>query len=243
MSRVSRVLLVITVVLLAAVAVSLGRWQLRRLAARRASNLIFLAAGARPPMHLPADLGSVPQIDSGRRVVARGTFDPDDQIILRGRAQDGIPGVQVVTPFVMDSGRAILWVLRGFVRSPDAVTIPDSIPAPTGGELEISGIAYAIPVTTDSGQPLLHNGRTTWNRLDRSVLAHRRAGSLPVYLLLGGDSTGPERLTRVPPTPVTNGPHLSYAIQWFGIALAIVAFGVIMLWRSGRAPTQHPEVP
>jgi len=236
-------LLIITVILLAVVAVSLGRWQLRRLAARRASNLVFLAAAARPPLHLPGDLRSSRAIDSGRRVVARGTFEPADQIILRGRAQDGTPGVQVVAPFVMDSGRTILWVLRGFARSPDAVTPPDSIPPPVAGEVEITGTAYAIPVTTDSGRPLLHNGRTTWNRLDRSVLERRRPGSLPVYLLLGGDSAGPGRLTLVPPPPVTDGPHLSYAIQWFGIALAIVTFGVIVLWRNGRVPTRRPEVP
>ena len=243
MSPARRVLFIGAVVCVAGAAVTLGRWQLRRLATRRASNAVLLAARARPPLELPADLRAGTPIDSGRRVVAHGRFDPGDQLILRGRAQDEAPGLQVVTPFVLDSGVAVLWVVRGFVPSPDAVTPPDSIPAPASGEVTIDGLVFATPVTGDTGKPLLHNGVTTWLRLDRTVLARRRPGSLDVYLLLAGDAGGPGRLPVVPPPELNNGPHLSYAIQWFGIALGALTFGGLMLWRDGRARPRRPAAP
>jgi surfeit locus 1 family protein len=238
-----RATLLVTVVAVAAVAVALGRWQLRRLRARRASNAILLSARSKPPLQLPDNLRRGIPIDSGRRVEARGHFDSMDEVVIRGRVQDDAPGVQIVTPFILDGDAGVLWVMRGFVRSPDALTPPDSVPRPVAGNTLISGLALAMPITTDSGQPLLHNGTTTWKRLDRAMLARRRPGSLPVYLLLAGDSGGPGRLAVVVPPELNDGPHLSYAIQWFGIALVVLTFGAIMLWRDGRARPQPPAAP
>jgi surfeit locus 1 family protein len=242
-SPVRRATLVVTVLAVAAVAVALGRWQLRRLHARRASNAILLSARRKAPLHLPDDLRRGVSIDSGRRVEARGHFDMTDEVVIRGRVQDDAPGVQIVTPFILDSGAGVLWVMRGFARSPDAVTPPASLPRPVVGQTVVSGMALAAPSTTDSGQPLLHNGTMTWKRLDRAMLTRRRPGSLPVYLLLAGDSGGPGRLAVVAPPELNDGPHLSYAIQWFGIALAVLTFGAIMLWRGGRARPQPRAAP
>lgn len=242
MSPARRVLFVAALLTVAVAASGLGRWQLRRLSARRASNAVLLAARDRPPLELAGTAKSGTPIDSGRRVVARGSFETQDQIVLRGRVQNDGPGLQVVTPFELDGG-GVLWVVRGFVASPDAVTPPDQIPAPIPGSVTINGLALATPVTSDGGAPLKHNGVTTWKRLDRGTLARLRPGSLPVYLLLAGDPTGPGRLVTVPPPTLGDGPHLSYAIQWFGIALAVLTFGVIVLWQDGRVSPQHREAP
>lgn len=243
MYPVRRAALVVTVVAVGTVAVGLGRWQLRRLHARRASNAILLSARSKLPLQLPNDLSRGISIDSGRRVEARGHFDTTDEVVIRGRVQDDAPGVQIVTPFILEGDAGVLWVMRGFVRSPDAVTRPGGVPRPLAGETLVSGLALAIPITIDSGQPLLHNGTTTWKRLDRAMLASRRPGSLAVYLLLAGDSAGPGRLAVVAAPELNDGPHLSYAIQWFGIALAVLTFGAVMLWRDGRARPPPPGAP
>jgi surfeit locus 1 family protein len=237
-----RALFVVTVLAVAGAAIGLGRWQVRRLRDRRANNAVLLTARERPPLELTTTVNSGTPIDSGRRVVARGSFEPHDQIILRGRVQNDGPGLQVVTPFELADG-SVLWVVRGFVASPDAVTPPDTIATPAPDTVTITGLALAIPVTSDSGAPLRHNGVTTWKRLDRGTLARLRAGSLPSYLLLAGDATGPGRLATSPPPELDDGPHLSYAIQWFGIALAVLTFGVIVLWRDGPASPRRPEAP
>ena len=238
-----RVLLIVTVVLVAAAAIGLGRWQLRRLRERRASNAALEMSGRLPALHLPGGLPPNGAIDSGRRIVATGRFQAGGQIILRGHVQDDAPGVQIVTPFLFDSGNAALWVLRGFVKSPDAVTPPDTIPAPAPGTVTINGVAYAIPETTDSGAPLLHHGVTTWKRLDRATVTARIPGSLATYLILTGDSANVGRLATVALPKLNDGPHLSYALQWFGIALAVLTFGAVVLWRDGRGSARRHEVP
>ncbi len=243
MSLVRRVLLIATVILVAAAAISLGRWQLRRLRDRRASNAALEAAGRLPPLRLPDQLPANRSIDSGRRIVATGHFEPAQQLILRGHVQDDAPGIQIVTPFVFDSSNAVLWILRGFVKSPDAVTPPDTVPAPAAGTVTIGGVAYGIPVTTDDGAPLLHKGVTTWKRLDRSTVMARLPESLATYLILASDSADVGRLAIVALPKLNDGPHLSYALQWFGIALAVLTFGAVVLWRDGRESARRREAP
>lgn len=242
MSRTLRFLLALTVVTIAVSAIALGRWQLRRLADRKASNAAMLAA-----RNLPAlDLGGQDRIEgtvAGRRVTAKGVFDLTRQLLIRGRVQDQSPGLDVITPLVLSDGARVIWVRRGFVRSPDATTPPDLVPPPDTGLVLVTGIAMMAPERSDSGKPLHRGDVTTWSRLDGAVIRSLAPGSLPFELLLAGDSAGPGRLTPVPVPELTNGPHLSYAIQWFGIALAALLFGVIFLWRERPGFVQPPGAP
>jgi cytochrome oxidase assembly protein ShyY1 len=123
------------------------------------------------------------------------------------------------------------------------VTPPDTILAPDSGIVTIRGLALAVPATTDSGAPLHHHGVTTWRRLDRAMLAQHRPGSLAVYLLVSTDSGAKDELPPVPAPVLNDGPHLSYAIQWFGMALAVLTFGVVVLWRDGRALARPEQAP
>lgn len=230
------------VVTIAVSAITLGRWQLRRLSARHASNLALLAARDLPAFDL-SGAGQLEGTVAGRRVTAKGVFDPARQLLIRGRVQDQSPGLDVVTPLVLSDGERVIWVRRGFVRSPDAATPPDVIPAPDTGLVQVTGIAVEVPQRSDSGKPLRRGAVTTWSRLDGAVIRSRAPRSLPLELLLAADSTGPGRLAPVPPPELTNGPHLSYAIQWFGIALAALVFGVIFLWRDRPGSVQPPGAP
>jgi cytochrome oxidase assembly protein ShyY1 len=63
-----------------------------------------------------------------------------------------------------------------------------------------------------------------------------------VYLLVEPDSAEPRHTVegtaypfRAEPPPLDGGPHLSYAIQWWGIAIAVWAFGVFFVLRK-RGP-------
>ncbi len=222
--------------------IALGRWQLRRLSARQAANAALLSARALPVLDLGVN-GPIGGSVVGRRVTAKGVFDPARQILIRGRVQSDAPGLDVVTPLVLSGGGGVLWVLRGFVPSPDAATPPVRIPPPDTGLVMVTGLALDIPVRSDSGKPLRHGSVTTWARLDGAVTRSFVPTSLPIELQLSGDSTGPGRLDPVPPPELTNGPHLSYAIQWFGIALAVLVFGVMFLGRDRPGLVRRPAAP
>jgi cytochrome oxidase assembly protein ShyY1 len=223
-------------------ALGLSRWQFQRLATRKAINAALIAAGALPPLDLVTALrAGTPLV--GRRVRTTGTFDTTGQLLLRNRVENDGPGLQVATAFHPDSTAVVLWVERGFVPSPDAVTPPDTIRAPASGDIAITGLMLAPPVALDANVPLVRKGITTWMRLDSTSMHEDRAGALGLYLLLVGDTMGPGRLTAVPPPALDNGPHLSYAIQWIGIALAIASFGIMVLWRENRGRAPHPSAP
>ena len=103
---------------LAALCVRLGFWQLHRLHERRARNALVAAARALPPIDLPAD--SLPLASLGeRRVRARGVYDWAHEHVWHARTYQGAPGVTLVTPLRLADGSWLL-VDRGWAPSADA---------------------------------------------------------------------------------------------------------------------------
>lgn len=217
---------------MAAICARLGFWQLSRLRERQAANRIALSARAAPPI----SLNRIDQGDSAnlaqRRLVATGRYDSDHDIVLRGLALDGVPGVHVVTPLLLSGQETAVLVDRGFVPTPDAVTV-DTDSLRERGKVRVLGLA--VPIPSGGGKPLEHGGRTTWGRLDLAELRERLPYPiLPLYLRQLPDSSLPAFPRRVPPPPLDEGPHLSYAVQWFLFALMAGLFGVLVVSRSEK---------
>ncbi|HEX6434620.1 MAG TPA: SURF1 family protein [Gemmatimonadales bacterium] len=219
-------LLIITVFLIAAgVCARLAVWQLDRLHERRASNAIALAARAAPVVLLSAGAK-----DSGvvnRRVRATGHYDHAHDIVLRGQVYRGVPGVEIVSPLVLEGNtQTAVLVNRGFVPAPDAVTLdPTTLQEP--GKQTVEGIA--LPVDTANGIPLHRGPRTTWARLDRNALrAQLPYRVYPFYIRQAPGRTNTGFPRRLDPPALNDGPHLNYAIQWFAFAAMALVFGGIM---------------
>jgi surfeit locus 1 family protein len=229
MSLISRRLLMALCLLAAAGFLRLGFWQLSRLDERRASNRMVLAARSAPVVDLSGSALASADSLVERRVTAEGSYDRGRDIVLRGGALEGVPGVNIVTPLrLRDSDTAVL-VERGFVPSPDAVTVEvDSLYEP--GAVEVTGILRRI--LPGGGKPLERQGHTTWARLDLEALRKRLPYPiLPVSIRQVPDSALPSFPRRSDPPPIDEGPHLSYAIQWFCFAGLAVAFAFLVIGR------------
>ena len=233
MSPLARRLTLFALVLVAAVFVRLGFWQLSRLGERRAANRAAAAARAEPPRELGVGADWTAAELNERWVEATGEFDHSHEVILRGQAFQGTPGVLVVTPLRSAAGDSAVLVLRGFVPSADAVRAEiDSLQEP--GQVRVRGLATSI--ASGGGQPVEHGGRTTWARLDLEALRARLPYPvLPVLLRQAPDSGLPTMPRRIPPPELSEGPHLSYAIQWFAFAVMTVAFGVLVVRKRDTA--------
>jgi cytochrome oxidase assembly protein ShyY1 len=81
-------------------------------------------------------------------------------------------------------------------------------------------------------------GSETWQRLDLAAIRRRVPYPIaPYYLIVEADSTHPAEHTvrgrtlpiRIAPPALDNGPHLSYAIQWALIAVAVLGFGIFFV--------------
>jgi surfeit locus 1 family protein len=226
MSSRARLVLVICFAMAALVCARLGVWQVHRLRERRANNAIAQSARSAPTVQLKA---ATPAGDTlfNRRIEAVGRYDPNHTVVLRGRSYEGSPGVEVISPLVLSDGRSAVLVNRGFVPSPDGFTVEtDSLREP--GEVRVEGIALSVP--SGGGAPLERNGRTTWGRLDLEALRAQLPYTIaPIYLRQLPDSILPRFPRRLEPPPLDDGPHLSYAIQWFAFSIMAVVFGGVVI--------------
>lgn len=210
--------------------VNLGEWQLRRLEERREQNRIVVSNDAAPVRDF-AQVFSRPitDADQWQRLRVRGTFDAAQQLQVRYRANNSQPGYEIVTPLRTDSGQVLL-VDRGFVPVPRGERIPDVLPPPPSGEVEVVGHVRRN-----------EQGKSTAidpvNKQIRLINAPAIAKTLPYPVVDGYLSA----LTVDPPQtgglqPLTlpdlgEGPHLSYAIQWFMFTV-IGVVGLVILIRG-----------
>ena len=198
--------------IVAATCVGLGFWQLRRLEERRALNAAIERDRSRDPILITTAVGRG-EVEPYTPVRASGIFDPDREVIVYGRSLDGSSGHHVVTPLVFDDGTALL-VVRGWIPF-EYQTVPDegdgsAVPDANGviGRLDVKGIRSTLPY------PVLPLAVQLTER------ARPQPSDLPVP---------------IPEPELSEGPHLSYAIQWFSFAAVAVAGAAILLRRDRRS--------
>lgn len=214
----------LAVLALGALFVVLGAWQMSRLEERRELN----AAAAERFEEDPAPLDSV-LVDAGndvseaeyRRVTIVGTFDPADEVLIRSQVYLGSAGFHVITPLVAANGDAVL-VNRGWVPlTLDAVPVNEAPPPP--GEVTVQGWVQLSQQRPSLGPEDPGDGRlATLNRIDIDRVQDQVDYSLaPVYLVEIGPQGTELPVPLDPPDLTDEGPHLAYAVQWFGFAVVL----------------------
>jgi surfeit locus 1 family protein len=118
----------------------------------------------------------------------------------------------------------------------DAITVSlDTLDEP--GKRQVTGIAVAIPSGPDGGVPLERDGNITWKRLDLAALRTRLPYPvLGISILEAPDSGQRGFPRRLEPQPLDDGPHLSYAIQWFAFGVIALVGGSILVARERDRP-------
>ena len=217
----------------------LAFWQLDRLDQRRTFNDLVAAQIDQPPIPLDqllAEAGDDPESIEWRQAIVAGQYLPD-QILWFNRSQDGIAGDNVLTALVTgaDADAGTVIVNRGFVP------LGFDVPAAPTGEVELLA-RVRMPqerqrgelTDTSSGEAPL----TEVRRIDLGRLAAQLPGEVaPVYLDLidAIPAIGPDDPVPVPAPTLDEGPHLSYAAQWFIFAFCVLIGWVLAVNRSIRA--------
>lgn len=223
-------------VLVAAVCLRLGFWQLDRWSQRKAQNRMLEERSRLPALDLPSVADSLPW-DSlhFRRAEVSGRYDFEREVVVVGRSVQGTPAVYLVTPLLLSDGRAVL-VERGWVYSADARTVNPALfreaaSARVGGVLlrPVTSRSFDLeesswPIFAPSDDPAVLSRAYPYRLL--GVVLRRSAGG-------GGVSS---QLRPVPLPELGSGPHLSYAVQWFCFALIALVGSLALYVRppSGR---------
>ena len=214
--------------------VGLGLWQLQRLASKTALIERYQQALAAPPIELGDTLPEgLSETLAFRRIMIRGRFSHDHEMRLVARTRLGRVGVEVVTPLITESGQALL-VSRGWV--PDEFADPATRAAgQPAGMVAVEG--QAMPAQrpnwfTPDNQP----DQNVWYWLDSLAMAEIAATQPRNWYVRAGPTAndGGYPLGHAYDLGLGND-HLSYAITWFVLALALAAIFVHWQLRRLRA--------
>lgn len=215
----------------------LGTWQLERAGDKRALLAAIERGTEAPALALPDETGAL-AARAWRRVRVYGRFLGGRQFLLDNRIHEGRVGFDVLTPLVRAGGRAVLvdrgWVPAGPRREP---LVP--IALEVSGALTVSGRLWLPEPGLALGPALAPAaGGAPWPRLATRVdyaAMGRALGRELVPAVVRADGDAPWVLTPRPPAPAF-GParHYGYAVQWFALALTVMAVTLILRLRRGR---------
>ncbi len=223
------------IVLLMVLMSNLGLWQLRRLDERRESNAAVEARYDQPPRPLDSVLtpGSNPDDLQWLPVTVVGTYRPEGTVHIVNRSQNGSAGDNIVVPLDLGDGRVLL-VNRGFLPQGE-----DTPAAPTGtveitGRLRPSQVRHFGQLSDPEGT------LTEAQRLDIPRLQQQIDGDVvDMYVdAFESDPADSPTLEPVIKPDLSEGPHLSYAVQWF-IFTVCAAVGWVLAIRQSANKRRH----
>ncbi|MEN9409373.1 MAG: hypothetical protein RL216_1347 [Pseudomonadota bacterium] len=201
-----------------AILISLGVWQLQRLAWKEGVLADIAARIIADPVALPATLD--PAVDRYKPVTVTGRFTGEHLDVLVSRKQIGA-GVRVIEAFETADGRRIL-IDRGFLTDDQRAAPRESGAATVEGNLH-------WPDETDSYTPPPDPKTGLW--FARDVAAMAQALNTEATFIVARKPTG----GAIEPMPVdTSGipnDHMNYAITWFSLAAVWLGMTAYLLWR------------
>ena len=221
--------------------VSLGRWQLHRAGEKQALFSAFAAGGGTAqPIAL-----QTPKLPRYSRVEATGRYDAARQILIDNMVNAERAGYFVITPFALQGGGWVLvnrgWVPLGKSRA-DRPAIPvagdlrsirgraDNLPSP--------GIRMGVPAPLAPPYPVVAAYPT---RAEAAQLLKEPdwTSATDSILLDAAEPDGYVRNWAPPGFPPMR--HIGYAVQWFGLALALAVIYVVTNFRRAEGDPKSPS--
>jgi surfeit locus 1 family protein len=240
----SRKWILTTLLVLAGMAVTarLGIWQLDRLEQRRAFNSQVITQTSQAPLDLQQGIPSGLEGMEYRAVRAQGEYDFANQVALRNQSWGNEWGVHLITPLVLSGSGQVVLVDRGWIPAADFES-GDWSKYDQPGPVEVQGMIRAARQKADFGSrsdPTPAPGQAplkAWNFVNTAAIQEQLPYQLlPVYIQLQPSpewSSLPYR--SVPELEVTEGPHMSYALQWFSFAILLgVGYPFFIRWQEKR---------
>ena len=216
------------------VLVGLGSWQLQRLQWKNDLIASFESRASSAPIAVPIANAGLNDVEF-RRLALVGTFKHDKEVFLTGRTYEGNAGFHIVTPFQLVDERIIL-INRGWVsedyRDPAKRTFSQITgPVTVAGILRRPGVkGYFVP----ENEP--DNG--FWFTLVPSQINAHLGLDAEAIGQFYADAVRTSDVVTLPIAAKTKlnlrNAHLSYAMTWYGIALALIGVYIAFHYQAGR---------
>jgi surfeit locus 1 family protein len=225
--------------LLFPVLISFGLWQLSREQEKLVLQERFDERSNAPWIDL-ASAENNQEALSYRRVVVRGSFDTQRSFLLDNRLNQGIPGYEVLTPFLTNEGLTVL-VNRGWIAQGQRRDLLPSLP-PVADITQVRGSIY-VPV---GEQFVLSDqreaGADLWprviQRVDMALLSDELGLEVFPYTLRIETGAPGALLAEWPLLNMMPEKHRGYAVQWFAMAAALL---MLFIYSTIRHPERHDD--
>ncbi len=212
--------LIIVAVVGTGILLSLGKWQLDRLAWKRAILNEIETRIQDAPIPLPATVD--PRVDEYQAIDVTGTLTPNYVRVLGGLKNIGAVH-KIIT--VLDTGDRRILVDLGYTKIDDAVQLRLS------GTVQITGNLH-WPEETDSYTPAPDVAANLWFARDVDKLA-AHLNAEPILIVAKELTPTIDGLTPLPvDTAGIPNDHLNYAITWFSLAAVWAAMSALFFWRT-----------
>ena len=221
------------VMLVMVVLARLGVWQLDRLDQRRARNALIAAALAASPLDLasdtlPDDLSTL----KNRPVATRGTYDFDNQLVLKVQNWEGRAGANLITPLLLADGETAVLIDRGWIPEVDNNPV-DRAKYDVSGQVTVEGYVVLSQALLDREVSVPEEPQTEWYRVDIAAIQPQMPYELlPIYVVQAAEGNQELPYRREIEVDLSEGPHLGYALQWFTFSLGLGIAYVIYVRKS-----------
>lgn len=202
---------------------SLGFWQLDRAEQKREIIGHYQGDKDDAVIRLDADMKSAGSLEY-QRASSIGRYDSNHQLLLDNRTHEGQAGYQVLTPFILQNSEVAVLVNRGWLPLGNS---RDQLPDVTVGDIQRTVMGRLKTPPAEVFMLGEEEPRQEWpyriQRIDIQTLSQELQRSmLPFVLLL--DNEEPDGYLRDWQPLVGFGPerNVGYAIQWFGLAAALL---------------------
>ena len=229
----------LAVLSLLALFVHLGLWQAGKAERGEALRSLYDARSKLPPHPIGTRLILTEDVVFSQ-VKVRGEYDAAHQFYIDNQVEDGRPGVHVITPLRIEGGQTRVLVNRGWLAWADRRVAPQAkVP---DGMVEIRGIAALAAEKKYLLMPERQEAwRELWSQLDIKRFALETGYTVqPVVIHLTTPGQN-DALIRIIPQPEDKvAMHQGYAMQWFGMAAALLGFYLITSFRK-MARSNEPD--
>jgi len=216
------------------VMVGLGLWQLDRAAQKQHLQAEYDRRQQEPEVRLLSVLERAETLRF-RRVVARGYFEPEYQVLIDNRVHRGQAGYHVLTPLRLGDGTVRVLVNRGWVPlGKDRAQLP-KLKTPEA-MVEVTGLAV-VPQTRGfhlgGAKPPGSDWQPVWQYLDLDVFQDNVPFPLqPVVVLLDPDNDSGGFVRQWARLDAGIATHQGYAFQWFTLAVTLAGIYILLNTRK-----------
>ncbi len=198
----------------------LALWQLSRREEARVEIELVEANWDRAPQPIDSVLTNLDAFDPQSKwmpVELQGRYLTDEQLLVRGRPLAGVAGFEVLVPFELEDGMIFI-VNRGWLPAGNEQDEPDFVPAaPTGLVTVVARLKAGEPIVAGRSAPAGQVATIHLPTIAETIDAPMYRGA---YGLLASENPAADTRPTAAIRPVPDeGPHLSYAFQWFVFGL------------------------